>query len=105
MKKFFAVMFITLIISLFLVSISIFLPAKANSFGELNNLSFGYPIPFISQDLSFVGYEGGYPHRFDINFDFLDPVIVIKFNKIHFISSVLIIWIFIASYPIWRVLN
>lgn len=96
-------MFISLMIScvLILLSIGIVLlsaigvPTKVQSYEDMKNAQFGFPIPFIKQDLiksGITGYEGGFPNRFEMQTDFLDNDISMDFSMMNFIFSTVIVF-------------
>jgi hypothetical protein len=58
---------IFLLFSFCLVSVSIFIDTNFESREDLRKGKFGFPIPFLYQDLiasGLNGYEGGFPHKF-----------------------------------------
>ena len=75
------------------VALSVFFGSYVESYAEFQNAPFGFPIPFLYQDLAAQsGYEGGFPHWFDLNFDFLDRDPNFTFIKSNFVYSVLIVF-------------
>ncbi|KRF43577.1 hypothetical protein [Paenibacillus sp. Soil787] len=94
MKKQIISLFILFSLSIFVVSFSAFFGHTFNSYEEMHNGKFGFPIPFVYQDLiaSGLGYEGGFPRSFGIQMDFLDIDPVIEFNKLQFLLSVIIVY-------------
>lgn len=62
---------------------------------QMKHAQFGFPIPFLEQDLlksGAGGYEGGFPHRFELQTDFLDDDPDIEFHVIQFLCSLLIVY-------------
>jgi len=84
-----------LLVSIFLVLISILSPVTIYEREELSVAMFGYPVPFAQQDLMKIygEYAVDYPHKFTISFGMLENVSDIYFYKIPFFFSVLIVYI------------
>ena len=84
-----------LLVSIFLVLISILSPVTIHEREELSVAMFGYPVPFAQQDLMKIygEYAVDYPHKFTISFGMLENVSDIYFYKIPFFFSVLIVYI------------
>jgi hypothetical protein len=87
---------VLLFLSVCFVFISGFLgTTNIESHDQMRNAKFGFPIPFIKQDLvksGLNGYEGGFPHRFGMQTDFLDNDPSIVFLSLNFISSLIIVY-------------
>ncbi|MEH7528815.1 hypothetical protein [Priestia megaterium] len=84
-----------LLVSIFLVLISILSPVTIHEREELSVAMLGYPVPFAQQDLMKIygEYAVDYPHKFTISFGMLENVSDIYFYKIPFFFSVLIVYI------------
>jgi hypothetical protein len=93
---------ITLLLSISIVLISGFLgTTNIKSYDQMRNAQFGFPLPFIKQDLlksGIDGYEGHFPHRFGIQLDFLDNDPSIDFSRLNFIVSIIIVYGIILIY-------
>lgn len=94
MKKQIVSLCVLFLLSVFVVSFSVFLGHTFDSYEEMHKGKFGFPIPFVYQDLiaSGLGYEGGFPRNFGMQVDFLDNDPVIVFNKLQFLLSVIIVY-------------
>lgn len=97
---------IFLLLSVCFVLLSAFFGAKIESYEEFQNAKFGFPIPFITQDLSKSGadgYESGFPHRFRLQMDFLDNDPGFAFVNMNFLLSILIVYaVILALYFLLR---
>lgn len=100
MKKQIVPLCILFLLSVFVVSFSVFFGHTFDSYEEMHNGRFGFPIPFVYQDLiaSGLGYEGGFPRSFGMQVDFLDNDPVIVFNKLKFFLSVIIVYCLFAIF-------
>lgn len=84
-----------LLVSVGFVSISVFFGSYVESEEEFRNAPFGFPVPFLYQDVRAsggLGYEGSFPRWFKLQFDFLDHDPNFDFIPSHFIYSVLIVF-------------
>ncbi|MGN7940940.1 hypothetical protein [Virgibacillus sp. 6R] len=98
MKKIIVVYILLPIISIILVSLTPFLiPSNVESYEEFQDANFGFPIPFVKQNLleSGSGYVGGFPQEFGLQMDFLDNDPQFKFHFISYFFSVCIIYFFL----------
>ncbi|CAN7578388.1 hypothetical protein [Paenibacillus sp. LjRoot56] len=88
---------------------ALFLPTTIDTPKELSNAKFGLPISFIKQDLlksGANGYEGGFPHPFSLQIDFLDHDLELEFIKSDFLLSIAIVWLlFVIAYFVVRKLT
>lgn len=85
------------ILSVLIVSATpIMIPANIEDREGLHHAEFGLPIPFITQDIStnVSGYEGGFPHSFSLQMDFLDHNILLEFNLENFLLSAFTMYLF-----------
>jgi hypothetical protein len=86
---------VTLFLSVCFVLMSAFFgTTSVESHDQLQNAQFGFPIRFIKQDLTSAvsGYEGNFPHRFEMYLDFLDGDVIIDFLLLNFVFSVTIVF-------------
>lgn len=98
MKKIIVFYILLPIISIILVSLTPFLiPSNVESYEEFQDAKFGFPIPYVKQNLleSGSGYEGGFPHQFGLQMDFLDNDPQFNFNFVNYFFSVCIIYFFL----------
>ncbi|WP_261300520.1 hypothetical protein [Paenibacillus andongensis] len=98
-KKLFISLFVScvlILLSIGIVLLSAFgVPTKVQSYEDMKNAQFGFPISFIKQDLiksGITGYEGGFPDRFEMQTDFLDNDITMDFSMMNFIFSTVIVF-------------
>jgi hypothetical protein len=103
LKKTIVILILLPILSVCIVLITPFLiPANIDSYEEFQNAKFGFPVPYIKQNLltsGADGYEGGFPHKFGLQLDFLDKEPEFEFAKINFIFSIGIVYcIFLLFY-------
>lgn len=80
------------IISTVLLLISTLIPVKINNSNEATDVSFWFPLKFISQDITVVEYE--YPIKTHILSKKDNPT---KINIIHLIFSLIFYYIFTYS--------
>ncbi|MGN7467160.1 hypothetical protein ACTHO5_22300 [Cytobacillus praedii] len=95
------------IISFFIVSVTPFLiPVNVENYQEFQDAKFGFPIPFVRQNLYESGagsYEEGFPHWFGLQTDVLDHVIDFRIISTNYFFSVSIIYVcFLVSYHLFR---
>lgn len=80
-KKLYMIFILLPIISVFIVSVTpFFIPVNVEDYQEFQEAKFGFPIPFVRQnlyELGAEGYEGGFPHRFGLQMDFLDKNLIL----------------------------
>lgn len=86
---------VTLFLSVCFVLMSAFLGTTSiENRDQLNNAQFGFPIPIIKQDITSgtSGYEGDFPHRFEMQTNFLDGDPTIDLLFLNFVFSVTIVF-------------
>ncbi|KKI91387.1 hypothetical protein WQ54_15305 [Bacillus sp. SA1-12] len=97
MEKKIVIIFILLpIISVIFVSVTPFLiKANVENYEEFKDAKFGFPIPYVRQNLLESGsdYEGGFPHQFGLQMDYLDEDPEFKFILTNYFLSFSIIYI------------
>lgn len=106
-KKLFVIFILLPIISVFIVSVTpILIPVNVENYQEFQDAKFGFPIPFVRQNLYESGagsYEGGFPHRFGLQTDVLDNDPEFKFILTNYFYSISIIYFcFLVSYLLFR---
>jgi ABC-type multidrug transport system fused ATPase/permease subunit len=69
---------------------------KVNSAEEMKGATFGLPIPFLTQDLTY-DYEGDFPRHFGMDTDFLDSYSNTQVDKSKYILSILIVYGILVS--------
>ncbi|OZM58422.1 hypothetical protein CIB95_02315 [Lottiidibacillus patelloidae] len=80
-----------LISYLFVTASPLVFGTKVNSAEEMEGATFGLPIPFLTQDLTY-DYEGDFPRHFGIDTDFLDSYSNTQVDKSKYILSLLIVY-------------
>ena len=106
-KKVFVIFILLPIISFFIVSVTPFLiPVNVENYQEFQDAKFGFPIPFVRQNLYESGagsYEGGFPHWFGLQMDVLDHDPEFKFISTNYFYSIIVIYFcFLVSYLFFR---
>jgi hypothetical protein len=96
-KKSLVILILLPLLSVFIVAATLILvPVNVQSYEEFQEAKFGLPIPYIRQDLlksGAGGYEGGFPHKFELQMDFLDKDPEFEFILPNFLYSISIIYL------------
>lgn len=94
-------MVILLMFSLCVVLGSLLFGTNIESYEEFRNAKFGFPVPFVYQDVyasGAQGYEGSFPRRFGLQLDFLDKDPEFVFYKTKFVLSLIIVFSILTSF-------
>ncbi|WNS78818.1 hypothetical protein RRU94_02415 [Domibacillus sp. DTU_2020_1001157_1_SI_ALB_TIR_016] len=100
-------MFRKIMIFIFLPVVSILIVSATgfNTFvengEEFRNAKFGFPFPFITQDLEASGaseYEGGFPDVYELQMDFLDHDPEMEFDLTNYILSCITFYVCLAAF-------
>lgn len=79
-----------LFFALIIIFATLSIPQTVYNHNDMRNMKFGYPIAFITQDVSH--YDPPFPWKYSFSSPWENPT---KFNLANFLSSYLIIFLFI----------
>jgi hypothetical protein len=92
---------IALLLAIFFVTISPFmLGTTINDANEMKNAKFGFPVPFITQDLQ-TEYLSDYPKRFSMEIGFTENKANTRIDKVNYWLAVgIMFWAFLLLFYI-----
>jgi ABC-type multidrug transport system fused ATPase/permease subunit len=94
-KKMFLILMLVIVLPLisyiFVTASPLIFGTNVNSAAEMKGATFGLPIPFLTQDLTY-DYEGDFPRHFGIDTDFLDSYSNTEVDRFKYILSILIVY-------------